>query len=71
MGLGAGPERPRPQPHYLHFLVNYTLAVYTFILYVKIFIRWEALYVLTLYILTLYVGKHYMLGSFIRSDVIR
>jgi hypothetical protein len=43
MGLGAGPERPRPQPHYLHFLVNYTLTVYTFILYVKF----------------LYVGKLY------------
>jgi hypothetical protein len=71
MGLGAGPERPRPQPQFLNFLVNYTLTVYEFILYVKIFIRWEALYVLTLYVLTLYVGKRYMLGSFIRSDVIR
>ncbi len=63
MGLGA-------------FLVNFTLTVYTFILYVKFFIRWEALYVLTLYVLTLYVltlyvGKYYTLGSFIRSDVIR
>jgi hypothetical protein len=75
-GLGAGILWPRPQPHYLTFFVNYTLAVYIFTLYVKFlyvgklytfwrytlgsFIRWEALY----------VGKHYTLGSFTRSDVI-
>ncbi len=43
-GAGAGPLWPRPQPHFKIFLVNYTLAVYTFNLYVKF----------------LYVGKLYM-----------
>jgi hypothetical protein len=66
MGLGAGPERPCPQPHYLIFFCK----LYVGRLYVhfirQVFIRWEALYVLTLY-----VGKHYTLRSFIRSDIIR
>jgi hypothetical protein len=56
MGLGAGPLWPLPQPYCLIFLVNYMLAVYTFMLYVKFFIRWEALYIRS---------------DVIRSDVIR
>jgi hypothetical protein len=61
---------PPPAPFLKFFCQLYVGRLYVHVIR-QIFIRWEALYVLTFYVLTLYVGKHYTFGSFIRSDVIR
>jgi hypothetical protein len=51
---GVAREAPPPAPLFT-FFVNYTLAVYTFILYVKF----------------LYVGKHYTFWRYTLGSIIR